>query len=68
MTSLGDFNRLRASRPTITAIVTEVAIFQFSEQHDLAASQDNRGSRIEGGKNRVRPIAMTMSMAIRASQ
>jgi len=48
----------------IVGIVTEVAIFYFSEYHDLAGSADARSALIEAGKNRMRPIAMTTFAAI----
>jgi multidrug efflux pump subunit AcrB len=47
----------------IVGIVTEVAIFYYSEYHTLPPS----GSRyIEAGINRMRPIAMTTFAAILA--
>lgn len=50
---------------TITiGIVTEVAIFYFSEQQELAASQNWRESLILAGTKRMRPIAMTTIAAI----
>ena len=48
----------------IIGIVTEVAIFYFSEQQELAAGSDWRSSLIEAGINRMRPIAMTTVAAI----
>jgi multidrug efflux pump subunit AcrB len=48
----------------IIGIVTEVAIFYFSEQQELAASHDWRESLILAGTNRMRPIAMTTIAAI----
>src|SRR6266850_2313219 len=48
----------------IIGIVTEVAIFYFSEQQELATSQDWRDSLIQAGTNRMRPIAMTTIAAI----
>lgn len=45
-------------------IVTEVAIFYFSEYHDLAVEGKGDGPLIEAGKNRMRPIAMTTFAAI----
>ncbi len=48
----------------IIGIVTEVAIFYFSEQQELAASADWRASLVEAGVNRMRPIAMTTIAAI----
>jgi CzcA family heavy metal efflux pump len=48
----------------IIGIVTEVAIFYFSEFRDLAADRPFRQALIEAGKNRMRPIAMTTFAAI----
>jgi multidrug efflux pump subunit AcrB len=48
----------------IIGIVTEVAIFYFSEQQDLAPSTTWRESLIDAGRNRMRPIAMTTLAAI----
>jgi len=48
----------------IIGIVTEVAIFYFSEQQELAAGADWRTSLVEAGVNRMRPIAMTTVAAI----
>ena len=48
----------------IIGIVTEVAIFYFSEQQELAHSASWRSSLIEAGVNRMRPIAMTTIAAI----
>jgi CzcA family heavy metal efflux pump len=48
----------------IIGIVTEVAIFYFSEQQELAPSTDWRTSLIDAGQNRMRPIAMTTLAAI----
>ncbi|AIY40883.1 Cobalt-zinc-cadmium resistance protein CzcA; Cation efflux system protein CusA [Collimonas arenae] len=48
----------------IIGIVTEVAIFYFSEQQDLMRSTDRISALIEAGKNRMRPIAMTTLAAI----
>jgi multidrug efflux pump subunit AcrB len=48
----------------IIGIVTEVAIFHFSEQQELAASHNWRDSLILAGTNRMRPIAMTTIAAI----
>ncbi len=48
----------------IIGIVTEVAIFYFSEQQELAAGTDWRTALIEAGVNRMRPIAMTTIAAI----
>jgi multidrug efflux pump subunit AcrB len=43
----------------IVGIVTEVAIFYFSEYQVLAESTPSRDALIQAGKNRMRPIAMT---------
>jgi len=48
----------------IVGIVTEVAIFYFSEYQDLAGEMEPAGALIEAGKNRMRPIAMTTFAAI----
>ncbi len=48
----------------IVGIVTEVAIFYFSEYHDLRGTVDRPAALIEAGKNRMRPIAMTTFAAI----
>ena len=48
----------------IIGIVTEVAIFYFSEFRDLAADRPFRQALIEAGQNRMRPIAMTTFAAI----
>jgi CzcA family heavy metal efflux pump len=48
----------------IIGIVTEVAIFYFSEQQELAASMAPRESLIVAGQNRMRPITMTTLAAI----
>jgi CzcA family heavy metal efflux pump len=48
----------------IIGMVTEVAIFYFSEQQELAASGDRRASLLGAGINRMRPIAMTTLAAI----
>jgi CzcA family heavy metal efflux pump len=48
----------------IVGIVTEVAIFYFSEYRDLAARMPREQALIEAGKNRMRPIAMTTFAAI----
>ncbi len=48
----------------IVGIVTEVAIFYFSEYRDLIADMPHRQALIEAGKNRMRPIAMTTFAAI----
>ncbi|HWB53757.1 MAG TPA: efflux RND transporter permease subunit, partial [Tepidisphaeraceae bacterium] len=50
----------------IVGIVTEVAIFYYSEYHDLPTDMDVRQRMIEAGKNRMRPIAMTTVAAILA--
>lgn len=47
----------------IVGIVTEVAIFYFSEFADVARG-DRRQALIEAGRNRLRPIAMTTLAAI----
>ena len=44
--------------------MTEVAIFYFSEQQELAPSMKWRKSLIDAGQNRMRPIAMTTIAAI----
>ena len=48
----------------IIGIVTEVAIFYFSEQQELGESVSWRESLIAAGVNRMRPIAMTTIAAI----
>jgi len=48
----------------IIGIVTEVAIFYFSEQQELAPSLEWHESLIAAGQNRMRPIAMTTLAAI----
>jgi CzcA family heavy metal efflux pump len=48
----------------IIGIVTEVAIFYFSEQQDIAPAMEWRASLIGAGQNRMRPIAMTTLAAI----
>ena len=48
----------------IVGIVTEVAIFYFSEFRDLIGILPFRQALIEAGKNRMRPIAMTTLAAI----
>ncbi len=48
----------------IIGIVTEVAIFYFSEYQELIGSMDHRTALVEAGKNRMRPIAMTTVAAI----
>lgn len=50
----------------IIGIVTEVAIFYYSEYHDLDPSMDPAERLILAGKNRMRPIAMTTFAAILA--
>ncbi len=48
----------------IIGMVTEVAIFYFSEQQDLILSQERSMSLVNAGVNRMRPIAMTTIAAI----
>ncbi|MDE2146240.1 MAG: efflux RND transporter permease subunit [Burkholderiales bacterium] len=48
----------------IVGIVTEVAIFYFSEFRELAGERGLHEALIEAGKNRMRPIAMTTFAAI----
>jgi len=49
----------------IIGIVTEVAIFFFSEFHELVAEgKDPLKALVEAGNNRMRPIAMTTFAAI----
>ncbi|OIQ86876.1 cobalt-zinc-cadmium resistance protein CzcA [mine drainage metagenome] len=48
----------------IVGIVTEVAIFYFSEYRDLRHELPFHQALIEAGKNRMRPIAMTTFAAI----
>jgi multidrug efflux pump subunit AcrB len=48
----------------IVGIVTEVAIFFFSEFVDLAAGRPVPVALVEAGQNRMRPIAMTTLAAI----
>lgn len=48
----------------IIGMVTEVAIFYFSEQQDLITQEDLLASMIHAGINRMRPIAMTTIAAI----
>src|ERR1700680_2435679 len=49
----------------IIGIVTEVAIFFFSEFDDLhAAGMPTRDALVQAGRNRMRPIAMTTIAAI----
>lgn len=49
----------------IIGIVTEVAIFYFSEYQALSRTMERREALIEAGKNRMRPIAMTTLAALR---
>jgi multidrug efflux pump subunit AcrB len=48
----------------IIGIVTEVAIFYFSEQRQLWPATEWRASLVDAGRNRMRPIAMTTLAAI----
>ena len=48
----------------IIGIVTEVAIFYFSEYRDVAAKGHSVDALVEAGNNRMRPIAMTTLAAI----
>ncbi len=48
----------------IVGIVTEVAIFYFSEYRSIEAGMDRQDALVEAGKNRMRPIAMTTVAAI----
>ena len=48
----------------IVGIVTEVAIFYFSEYRDLAAHMPLDEALIQAGKNRMRPILMSVLAAI----
>lgn len=48
----------------IIGIVTEVAIFYFSEQQELCNSKPWREALIQAGVNRLRPITMTTLAAI----
>lgn len=48
----------------IIGIATEVAIFYFSEQQQLARTAEMHHSLIQAGQNRMRPIAMTTLAAI----
>jgi CzcA family heavy metal efflux pump len=48
----------------IIGMVTEVAIFYYSEQQELAAGVPREQSLLEAGLNRMRPIAMTTLAAI----
>lgn len=50
----------------IVGIITEVAIFYFSEYHDLPNGLDRKTALIIAGKNRIRPIAMTTFATILA--
>ncbi len=50
----------------IVGIVTEVAIFYFSEYRMLPAELEKNTALIQAGKNRMRPIAMTTFAAILA--
>jgi len=48
----------------IVGIVTEVAIFYFSEYRSLAATMPRQAALILAGQNRMRPIGMTTLAAI----
>ncbi|MGA9423226.1 MAG: efflux RND transporter permease subunit, partial [Rhodanobacteraceae bacterium] len=48
----------------IVGIVTEIAIFYFSEFEDLRADQSQHGALLEAGHNRMRPILMSTIAAI----
>jgi CzcA family heavy metal efflux pump len=48
----------------IVGIVTEVAVFYFSEYSGLMETMDTLPALIEAGKNRMRPIVMTTFVAI----
>ena len=50
----------------IVGIVTEVAIFYFSEYQRLITGNDTLTALITAGRNRLRPIAMTTFAAILA--
>ncbi len=50
----------------IVGIVTEVAIFYFSEYRTLPGELEREEALIQAGKNRMRPIAMTTFAAILA--
>ncbi len=50
----------------IVGIVTEVAIFYFSEYHALPDDLERHSAFITAGKNRMRPIAMSTLAAILA--
>ncbi len=56
----------RMGMTMIVGIVTEVAIFYYSEFHDLKDEHDRRVRFIAAGSNRMRPIAMTTFAAILA--
>ena len=56
----------RMGMTMIVGIVTEVAIFYYSEFHDLKDEHDRRKRFIAAGSNRMRPIAMTTFAAILA--
>ncbi|HQT25783.1 MAG TPA: efflux RND transporter permease subunit, partial [Burkholderiales bacterium] len=48
----------------IVGIVTEVAIFYFSEYQSIEKDLEREQALVEAGKNRMRPIAMTTIAAI----
>jgi len=48
----------------IVGIVTEVAIFYYSEYADLGSQRDQHSRLIDAGNNRMRPIAMTTLAAV----
>ncbi|WP_298270405.1 efflux RND transporter permease subunit [Geobacter sp.] len=48
----------------IVGIVTEVAIFYFSEYRELLETTEPLSALVEAGKNRMRPIVMTTVVAI----
>ncbi len=48
----------------IVGIVTEIAVFYFSEYAELVRSMDRREALIEAGKNRMRPIIMSTVVSI----
>jgi CzcA family heavy metal efflux pump len=48
----------------IVGIVTEVAIFYFSEYQDLVKTMERTDALVAAGRNRIRPIAMTTIAAI----
>ncbi len=48
----------------IIGIVTEVAVFYFSEYQDISREMGHREALVAAGKNRMRPIAMTTIAAI----